>query len=85
MLMGTFKIVQQLQQTSLLFIKGGGGDINDNKFLLNIIVDVKLVLFSLTHAVQVNFDMVRKSLNFSVHVCVTNIHHILRMWCKICR
>ena len=36
----------------------GGGDINDNNFLLNITVDIKVVLFSLTHAVF-NFDLVR--------------------------
>ena len=31
----------------------GGGDINDNKFQLNITVDIKVVLFSLTHAVLI--------------------------------
>ena len=31
----------------------GGGDINDNNFLLNITVDIKVVLFSLTHAVLI--------------------------------
>ena len=31
----------------------GGGDINDKNFLLNITVDVKVVLFSLTHAVLI--------------------------------
>ena len=29
----------------------GGGDINDNNVLLNITVDIKVALFSLTHAV----------------------------------
>ena len=28
----------------------GGGGINDSNFLLNITVDIKVVLFSLTHA-----------------------------------
>ena len=31
----------------------GGGDINDKNVLLNITVDVKVVLFSLTHAVLI--------------------------------
>ena len=32
-----------------LFFFINGGDINDNNFLLNITVDIKVVLFSLTH------------------------------------
>ena len=35
----------------------GGGDINDNNFLLNITVDIKTALFSLKHA-GFHFDMV---------------------------
>ena len=31
----------------------GGVDINENSFLLNITVDIKVVLFSLTHAVLI--------------------------------
>ena len=31
----------------------GWGDINDNDFLLDITVDIKVVLFSLTHAVLI--------------------------------
>ena len=37
-------------ETNDVILFHGWGDINDNNFLLNITVDIKVVLFSLTHA-----------------------------------
>ena len=51
----------------------GGGDINDNNFLLNITVDIKVVLFSLTHAVLILTWFV----NFKTHIMYYALLHKL--------
>ena len=53
----------------------GGGDINDNNFLLNITVDIKVVLFSLTHAVLILTWFV----NFKINMYYALLHKLLCM------
>ena len=53
----------------------GGGDINDNNFLLKITVDIKVVLFSLTHAVLILSWFVY----FKINVYYALLHILLRM------
>ena len=54
---------------------GGGGDVNDNNFLLNITVDIKVVLFSLTHAGFILAWFV----NFGTNVC-----YAFYIYCYVC-
>ena len=58
-----------------LLHEGGGGwcDINDNNFLLNITVDIKVVLFTLTHAGFILTWFV----NFKTNVCYAFFTYIV--------
>ena len=57
-----------MRRVQLLIVCGMGvGDINDNNFLLNITVDIKVVLFSLTHAVLILTWFVNFFLYFLFH------------------
>ena len=58
-----------------MYISMGGGDINDNNFLLNITVDIKVVLFSLTHAGFILTCFV----NFKINMYYALLHKLLCM------
>ena len=65
-----------MRRVQLLMVCGmGGGDINDNNFLLNITVDIKVVLFSLTHAVLILTWFV----NFKINMYYALLHKLLCM------
>ena len=53
----------------------GGGDIYDNNFLLNITVDIKVVFFSLAHAVLILTWFV----NFKINMYCALLHKLLRI------
>ena len=65
-----------MRRVQLLMVFGmGGGDINDNNFLLNITVDIKVLLFSLTHAVLI----LTWFINFKINMYYALLHILLCM------
>ena len=60
-----------MRRVQLLMVWGmDGGDIKDNNFLLNMTVDIKVVLFSLTHAVLILTWFV----NFKINMYCALLH-----------
>ena len=67
---------RSMRCVQLLMVCGmGGGHINDNNFLLNITVDIKVVLFSLTHAGLILTWFV----NFKINMYNALLHKLLCM------